>query len=112
MATFTNTPDFGAQVTIKPRVRLAQFGDGYEQRQADGINTMPQTWNLTFANRSDDEAAEIMSFLSARNAVEAFDWTPPNDLTPIRAICREWSKMVNKANLNTITAQFIQVFEP
>lgn len=112
MATFTYTPDFGAKAAVKPSVRIAKFGDGYEQRQADGINTRPQTWDLTFANRTNTETANILSFLEARNAVEAFDWTPPNDVTAIKVVCREWSKTLNRANLNTVVAQFIQVFEP
>ncbi len=112
MTTFTYTPDFGAQVTIKPRVRKAQFGDGYEQRMADGINNRPQTWNLQFVNRDNSDTAAILSFLATRNGVEAFDWTPPNEETAIKVVCREWNKTVTKANLNTVAATFDQVFEP
>lgn len=112
MATFTVTPDFGAKVAYKPRVRRVAFGDGYEQRQGDGINTQPAAWDLQFQNRTDAEAAIIMDFLEARAAVEAFNFTPPNEATAIRVVCREWSKSIERANLNTVTAQFVQVFEP
>ena len=112
MTTFTVTPDFGAKVAYKPRVRRVAFGDGYEQRQGDGINTQPATWDLQFQNRTDTEAATITDFLELRAAVEAFDWTPPNASTAIRVVCREWSKSLDRANLNMVTAQFIQVFEP
>lgn len=112
MATFTYTPDFGAQATYKPRVRKSQFGDGYEQRMADGINSRPQSWSLQFANRDNTETAAILSFLELRNGVEAFDWTPPNELTAIKVVCREWNKTVAKANVNTVSANFEQVFEP
>lgn len=112
MATFTYTPDFGAQVTIKPRVRSVSFGDGYEQRQGDGINTQPQVWNLQWQNRSNTDTSAIKSFLAARAGVEAFDWTPPNDLTAIRVVCSEWSVSTVRNNLNTVSAQFRQVFEP
>jgi len=112
MATFTHTPDFGAQAAYKPRVRVTAFGDGYEQRVADGINVRPQMWNLQFNNRTNTEAASILTFLEARNAVEAFDWTPPNEETAIKVVCREWTKTVARANLNTVQATFHQVFEP
>ena len=112
MATFTYTPDFGAQATYKPRVRKAQFGDGYEQRIADGINVRPQQWSLQFANRDDTETASILSFLEARNGVEAFDWTPPSELTAIKVVCSEWNKTVARSNLNNVSATFDQVFEP
>ena len=111
MSTFTYTPDFGAKAAYKPKVRVVAFGDGYEQRQADGINTRAQVWDLTFANRTTTETGNILAFLEARNAVEAFDWTPPNESTAIRVVCREWNKSVDRNNLNTVTAQFQQVFE-
>jgi len=112
MTTFTVTPDFGAKAAYKPRVRRVAFGDGYEQRQADGINTQPATWDLQFQNRTDTETATIIDFLEARGAVQAFDWTPPNEASAIRVVCREWSKSVDRANLNMVSAQFIEVFEP
>lgn len=112
MATFTYTPDFGAQSAYKPRVRVTRFGDGYEQRVADGINTTPATWPLKFAMRDDTERNGILAFLEARNGVEAFDWTPPFGGSAIRAVCRTWEWTPEKANLNTITATFEQVFEP
>ena len=112
MATFTYTPDFGAAVAYKPRVRVAQFGDGYQQRVADGINTGTDSWNLTFAVRTDTEAGNILAFLEARAGVEAFDWTPPGSATAIRAICREWNRTFDRHQQNTITARFDRVYEP
>lgn len=112
MATFTWTPDFGAKVAIKPRVRAIAFGDGYEQRQAIGINARSDAWDLQFQRRDNTETAAIMAFFAARNAVEAFDWTPPNESTSIRVVCRDWSKTLDRYNLNTVTAQFNRVYEP
>lgn len=112
MSTFTFTPDFGASVEVKPRVRVVRFGDGYEQRVGDGINTKPQNWSLRFSNRDDAEAAAIVSFLDARGGFEAFNWTPLLASTPIRVVCREWNRSIDRHNLNTVTATFEQVFEP
>jgi phage-related protein len=112
MATFTWTPDFGAKAAYKPRVRVASFGDGYEQRQAEGINARSDLWDLQFQNRTDSETSSILSFLEARAGVEAFDWTPPTELTAIRVVCREWTKSLDRNNLNTVTAQFTRVYEP
>lgn len=112
MTTFTYTADFGAKVNIKPRVRTTAFGDGYEQRQANGINARADVWDLTFNRRSNDEAQAIMDFLGARAGVEAFDWTPPNESTAIRVVCREWNKSLERFNFNTVSAQFNRVYEP
>lgn len=112
MPTFTWTPSFSARATTRPRVRVARFSDGYEQRQADGINTRVTTWDLTFTNRSAAETSALIAFLEARNAVEAFDWTPPFEASAIRVVCREWSKTINVYDSITVSAQFVQVYEP
>ena len=90
MATFTYTPDFGANKKLMPRIKSINFGDGYEQRYNDGLNTNPQTWMLSFSNRTDIEAEAIDDFLAAS---------------------KEWSKSLDSYNRNTIQATFIQVFE-
>lgn len=111
MSTFTWTPDFGLAANYKPRVRTAQFGDGYQQRVADGINTAQDKYDLTFTARTDTEASAILAFLKARAGVEAFDWTPAGEVTAIRAVCREWNRTFDKNNLNTVTASFERVYE-
>lgn len=112
MAVFTWNPEYGASVERKPRVKTVSFGDGYEQRARDGINTNPAKWTLQFNMRDNTETDEIMTFLDLRGSSEAFDWTPPNEATTIRVVCRSWNKTLNKFNLNSISASFEEVFEP
>lgn len=111
MATFTWTPEFGAQKSRKPRVKSIRFGDGYEQRVADGLNTNPEFWSLQFANRTKAEADAIEAFLVEQNAVLSFDWTPPDASTSLKFICRDWTRTIQKANLYTIVAVFEQVYD-
>lgn len=109
--TFTPAPDFGCQLSKKPRVRTARFGDGYQQRVADGLNTAPEEWTLTFSARVASEANEILQFIEARNGVESFTWSSPRGTTG-RFICPEWTHTPNNHFTHTITAKFQQVFEP
>lgn len=111
MATFTYTPSFSASESSAPRVRRVQYGDGYEQRLRYGLNTDPKTWQLTFANRTDTERENILSFLEARGGSESFDWTPPRG-TAGKYVCSEWSVDLLNCNNNTIQAKFMEVFEP
>ena len=111
MAVFTYTPDYGAEKDIKPNVRQSKFGDGYQQRQANGINTMPGTWPLTFSLRTDTEADAVEAFLVARAGGEAFDWTPPSGAAG-KYVCMAWRRRKDRYNLNTITCTFEQVYEP
>jgi len=111
MATFTYTPSFTADLQERPLARTVQFGDGYEQRLAYGINTQPKTWSLQFLNRTDTERDNILTFLRARGGVESFDWTDPNGAAA-KWVCAEWNTSQVACNFNNVTATFRQVFEP
>ncbi len=112
MAEFTFIPDYGANIKITPRVKLAKFNDNYEQRYADGINTMPRIADLVFSNRDQSEIEDINSFLAARAGVQAFDWTPPDPYgNPGKFVCRAWQATYIAANILTITATFEEVAE-
>lgn len=109
--TFTFVPTRGFNNTIKPRVRTAQFGDGYAQRIGEGINTVTKEWNLTFASRELSEIALILDFLETKAGVTAFLWTPPGESTAIAVICQDWSKVYESHISATVQAKFTKVHE-
>ena len=111
MATFTYVPDFGATASIKPAVRSVRFGDGYEQRLVYGINTQPQTWDLRFTVRDAAETAAIDAFLADAAGKDWFYWTPPNTVTPLKFVCREWTRSLDNAVYSSVSAKFDQVFD-
>lgn len=113
MATFPAvTPSYGAQKSSRPQMRIARFGDGYEQRTSFGINQNPKEWNLSWQNISEANADSIETFLNARAADgSSFDWTPPDESTSYKWVCMEWEKQINYTGRATITAMFRQVFE-
>lgn len=110
MATFTWVASYDPQQETTPRVRRAQFGDGYEQRVADGINSVPAVWDLEFNLRDTTEADAIAAFLLARGGIEAFDWTPPFGASG-KYVCRSWRRRQAPGNWHYLTARFEQVFE-
>ena len=69
-------PDRGLKAESKPRVLKANYGDGYEQRVANGINNTPEVWSLTWKNRTTIDANKIIAFLEDKGGVTAFDWYP------------------------------------
>jgi len=107
--TFTWTPDLGAQQSIKPNVTQTKFGDGYELRVAQGINTQPRTWAVTFS-KGPNEMTAILDFLEARAGVEAFNWTDPFNKAGTY-VCREWSANQVVFGVYSVSATFEQVFE-
>lgn len=74
--TFTWSPRVDPTGTAKLRVRRAQFGDGYEQRAADGINNKSQSWPLSFVGGS-AYIQPIANFLDSQAGYQSFYWTPP-----------------------------------
>lgn len=112
MATFPSiAPTYGAQKSSQPAVRKVQFGDGYSQRLTFGLNQNPKSWSLTW-EVSETNADTIEDFLDARGGTESFDWTPPDTATSYKWICEQWTKTIPYLNRATISATFMQVFEP
>ena len=69
MATFPSyNPTYSATKRSQPKLRVTQFGDGYQQRTSFGLNQDPKVWNLTF-NENDEDADEIETFLEAREKI-------------------------------------------
>jgi phage-related protein len=108
MATFNWCPAFGATENTKPLVLKAQFGDGYQQRVADGINTLKRNWTLSFSKKQ-DKIEPIRDFLRARAGVESFDWTPPRGAAG-KWVCEEWNLTVNDGG-DSVSLTFLEVFE-
>ncbi|RKG68649.1 hypothetical protein D7V80_11665 [Corallococcus sp. CA054B] len=78
MERFPFTPDYGAQADSVPRVRKAQFGEGYTQRSGDGLNSVLRHWALQFSNLTKVDADTLEAFLRARAGVEPFEFVTPD----------------------------------
>lgn len=103
----------GSQLSEEPKVRKTQFGDGYSQRQADGINALGQRWQIRHSEIDDSAADEIVAFLRARNGVEAFEYTPMWHSTPMLFLCSRWTRTASeRPGYSDVTADFEQTFEP
>lgn len=105
------TAQYGATRNSKPRFKKIQFGDGYQQRSSDGLNTNLKTFSLTFKG---DPALvkQVEDFLDARaaNGLEAFEWTTPEGAT-IAVTCEEWGYTFENYGWTTLAATFNQVAE-
>ena len=113
MATFPDfQPQYSATKRSQPQQRITQFGDGYQQRVSFGLNQDAKIWNLTF-NVKDSDADIIETFLEARGKDGAsFDWSPPDEATTYKWICRSFGRRCLIPDRSRITASFEQVFEP
>lgn len=101
----------GTAVEETARLRVARFGDGYQQAAPDGINFIAQSWPLQFNDVDDVEGDLMVAFLRA-NAGLHFNYWPLWAPAAIKVRCNTWRR-VQGAVLRTssITATFEQVFE-
>ena len=71
----TFVPDKGFSRKNTPVVFRAEFGDGYEQRVANGINNLKQEFSLNFATRTKAEIDDIVDWFELKAGVTAFTYT-------------------------------------
>ncbi len=96
--------------TITLRVRKAQFGDGYVQSVADGINNKVRQWPLTFRGPA-DLIGSIAAFLDSHTGATSFLWTPPGPGDKQGFFtCESYTVQANGASVYTLAATFQEVF--
>ena len=105
-----------ATYDLEPKVIKAQFGDGYAQRRPAGINTQACMWSVDMKNIDTKTCNDVLAFLSARNGVEVFNWTPPRMTVEQSVIATSWNfsygDMIETGDrLYNLTMKFEQVFE-
>ena len=114
MANFPNIePSFPVRKSSSPNIRTIKFGDGYEHRITLGLHQNPKTFTLSWKNLSETDSDIIETFLDQRAEDGAsFTYTPPNESNAMQFKCPKWNKNMQFPTRATITATFIQVFEP
>jgi len=106
MADFTYIPSFSSQLVERPKKLKVQFGDGYQQRAQDGINTNLKRWRLNFNGLTTADADAIQAFLEGKDGRTNFTWDDPDGNT-VTVICEDW----NKVFATTASRNMIMTFE-
>lgn len=103
----------GTTTSYKPRALAAQFGDGYMQRLADGINTNLLQMSLSIDSLTRAEAKTISDFFSTQLGVIPFWFNTPHDGVAKKWICPEWqvSEAGSASNIS-VTATLVEVIDP
>ncbi|MCW2242269.1 phage tail protein [Azospirillum canadense] len=106
-------PSFQSQKSVQPRILKASFGDGYTQRTADGLNTMPQSWDLRWDALRATDADAIEAFFVATGGYKAFWWTPfdQGSPQPLKFIVESWTKAPVGTRVYSVSAKLTQVFD-
>ena len=108
-------PDKMMAAKSTPKVRVTDFGDGYQQRIAAGINNLEQNYSVGFANRTKEEIDDIVAFFVSKGGVTNFTFTIPDSNnsgeTAIKVICESWSQSYKTGDYYNCSASFKRVYE-
>jgi phage-related protein len=107
-------PSSQTQGSYDPRTLETSYGNGYEQRSADGLNANLQKWNVLWENRSLTELGTVNTFFKSKGGYIAFTWTPlpPFDGTELRVKCKHWDWTYAGGQVVGITATLEEVAYP
>ena len=108
-------PDKGFTRQSESRIFRTEFGDGYEQRLANGINILAESYGVSFSNRTKEEIDDITAFFANKGAVTAFNFTIPDSNnsgeTTVKVICDKWSQAYRYGDYYSCNATFRRVYE-
>lgn len=115
MAILTFTPPVAPSTGMSNRPKLnilkAEFGDGYTQRAANGINNVRKVYNLSWDALLPEQASYIMTFILELNGYLPFYYTLPDEVTPIKFTCENVTDEHISTGLHKVTATFEQTFD-
>ena len=96
-----------------PKIHTMDFGDGYSQRIADGINNLQQTMNVSFSTRPKAEIDDLVAFFESLGGVNKFEMTidDTNGAETIKVLCQQWSQTWAFDNFYSLSATFVRCYE-
>lgn len=106
--------DRGFQREVQHRILTAKFGDGYEQRVLDGINTKNETFSASFNNRSAEEINLIAAFFDLKAGLNFTLEITNLGASPeqIKVICETYNIAYLQPTAHSLQATFRRVYEP
>lgn len=97
----SNKPEF--------KVLEAEFGDGYTQAGADGLNNIRDVLSLEWETLTPAQAEAIITFIRRQYGARPFWYTPSNGVRQ-KWTCKEYTDKRGEGGLRTVTATFRQSF--
>lgn len=117
-SSFEAVADRGLARTSKHRILTAKFGDGYEQRVLDGINTKDDSFSISFNNRTAEDINLITAFFDDK-AAKNFDFTVTDTFTSgalsnttMKVVCDGYNVNYLRENFHSLSCTLRRVYEP
>ncbi len=100
-----------AELRVNRRVLSVKFGDGYEQRALDGINTLNRTWTVTFTPTSKADTANLEAKLQVGLGHKPVLWQAPDESIPSNWIVRSYTKRPLRGVYLQVSCTFERIFD-
>lgn len=106
----TQRPSINSDVSFKARVISNQFGDGYRQTAADGLNSVARTWMLSWDNLTIADANVLEAFLVS-HVGQPFYYLMPREQYPRAWDCTDWTRGYPAGAYDSFKATFNERFD-
>jgi phage-related protein len=93
------------------RVLEAQYGDGYTQTQADGLNSISDTYSVGWNLLTRAELNAFTDFLTAHAGYVPFLWTPPLSSAARQWKCKTWKPVPLGGGWYSLSCTFKESFD-
>ncbi len=103
--------DFKVNNSISFSINENEFGDGYSQRNAAGINNTRDTWSASWTNITTAEKDGIINFIRRMKGYRSFKWLAPGETDMKRWTAREPKLTPVDAGYWNVTCTMRQEFD-
>lgn len=105
--------DRGFSRAVKQNLLVAKFGDGYQQRVGNGINTKQEVYNVSFKNRRAADINKLADFFDTYTGKNFTIRITNNDGTEvITVVCETYSISYTQPEVHNLSATLRRVYEP
>lgn len=110
------TPDKALSREVTPSVLIAQFGDGYEQRIASGLNSLRENYVLQFKTRTKEFVDDVINYLDSTKGVTKFNLRVPDTNTAgneksVKVVFINYTVNYQYDNFYSLTVNVKRVYE-
>jgi phage-related protein len=106
-------PSYTSNVNFEPNIIKVQFGNGYQQRINNGINSDLMKFDAIFDNRLEMEAVSMLHFLDQRGGQQSFIYNVPTIYSKTnfntRFVAPNWNVSYNSYNNYSIKVKIEEV---
>ncbi|KAB0679521.1 phage tail protein [Aureimonas leprariae] len=103
-------PTVGITDTPEIKILKADFGDGYTQATAAGLNHIRNVREMTWDALYKSERDPIIAFFRERGGYQPFWFKLDDEASPTRYTCEKWSEERISGGFFKISATFRQCF--